>query len=149
MIRETKRQSKGWNRLGEKHIKKERVSKCKIKNLVIAFFDIRGITPKHWVPRGQTINAVYYIKVLKQLWRAIAAKIPELWKANNWLLHNHNAPAHHSVKTWKFLAYHQTTILKRPTYSLDFTQNDFFLYLKIKEMLQGAHFASEVMKKAC
>ncbi len=81
------------------------------------FFDVCGIILKHWIPRGQTANAVQYIEMLKQLGWAIAAKRPELWKVNNWLLHRDNVPAYCSVKTLKFLAYHQTTFLEQPAYS--------------------------------
>ncbi len=91
-----------------------RMSKLKTKNLVITFFDIFGIILKHWVHRDQTVNAAYYIEVLKRLWRAIETKRPELWKENNWLLHRNNAPAHRLVKALKFLAYYQTTILGTP-----------------------------------
>ncbi len=77
----------------------------KIKNQKFGYhiFDIYGIILKHKVPRGQTINTVYYIEALKQLCRAIMAKQPELSNANNWLLHHDNAPAYHLFKTLKFL----------------------------------------------
>jgi histone-lysine N-methyltransferase SETMAR len=32
------------------------------------------------------------------------------------------------------------TVLEHPPYSPDLTPNDFFLFLKIKEMLKGRHF---------
>ncbi len=43
--------------------------------------------------------------------------------------------AHCLVKTLKFLAHHQTTIREHPTHSPDLAPNDFFLYLRIKEVL--------------
>ncbi len=42
------------------------------------------------------------------------------------------------------------TILEHSTYSPDLALNDFFLYLEIREMLRGAHFAGEeIVKKPC
>ncbi len=72
-----------WKRLEEKCTKNAHMSKLKTKNLIIMFFDICGIILKHWIPRGQTVNAVSNTEVLKQLPRAIAVKKPELWKVNN------------------------------------------------------------------
>ncbi len=81
----------------------------------------------------------------EQLWQ----KAPELWKANNRLLCRDNAPAHRSFKTPKFLAYYQTTILEHPVYSSDLAPNDVSLYLKIKEMPKGTHFAGKEILKTC
>ncbi len=49
-----------WKWLEEKRTKKERMSKSKTKKFVIMFFDICGIILKHWVRRGETVNAVNY-----------------------------------------------------------------------------------------
>jgi len=40
----------------------------------------------------------------------------------------------------KFIATKQITVLEHPAYSLDLTPSDFFLFLKIKEILKGRHF---------
>ena len=40
----------------------------------------------------------------------------------------------------EFLATIQITVLEHPAYSLDLAPNDFFLFLKIKEILKGRHF---------
>jgi len=40
----------------------------------------------------------------------------------------------------EFLATKQITVLEHPAFSPDLTPNDFFLFLKIKEILKGKHF---------
>jgi hypothetical protein len=40
----------------------------------------------------------------------------------------------------KFLATKQITVSEHPAYSLDLAPNDFFLFLKIKEIFKGRHF---------
>jgi len=40
----------------------------------------------------------------------------------------------------EFLATKQITVLEHPAYSLDLVPSDFFLFLKIKEILKGRHF---------
>jgi len=40
----------------------------------------------------------------------------------------------------EFLATKQITVLEHPAYSPDLAPSDFFLFLKIKEILKGRHF---------
>jgi len=40
----------------------------------------------------------------------------------------------------EILATKQITVLEHPTYSPDLAPSDFFLFLKIKEILRGRHF---------
>ena len=40
----------------------------------------------------------------------------------------------------EFLATKQITVLEHPAYSPDLDLNDFFLFSKIKEILEGRHF---------
>ena len=40
----------------------------------------------------------------------------------------------------EFLGTKQITVLEYPAYSLDLAPSDFFLFLKVKEMLKGRHF---------
>ena len=52
----------------------------------------------------------------------------------------HAAPAHTALSVREFLATKQITVLEHPAYSPDLAPNDFFLFLKIKEILKGRHF---------
>ena len=59
---------------------------------------------------------------------------------NSWTLHHDNAPAHTALSVREFLATKQITVLGHPAYSPDLAPNDFFLFLKIKEILKGRNF---------
>ncbi|KAF6364728.1 hypothetical protein mRhiFer1_009853 [Rhinolophus ferrumequinum] len=85
----------------------------------------------------KAVNQVYYLEVLKRLHEKV--RRPELF-TNSWLLHHDNAPAHRTQSMREFLASKQLTVLEHPSYSSDLAPNDFFLYQKIKEILEGRHF---------
>jgi len=50
------------------------MSHSKFKAMLIVFFDIQGIVMAEWVPRGQTVNQPYYIKVLMKLRERVRRK---------------------------------------------------------------------------
>ncbi len=77
---ETKNQSKQWLPRGSGPPRKAKVVASDKKVMVIAFFDIRGLIYTHYVPKGQTINAAYYIDVLEMLQRHIRKKDPSWLK---------------------------------------------------------------------
>ncbi|PNF16231.1 hypothetical protein B7P43_G15109 [Cryptotermes secundus] len=54
---ETKRQSAEWHISASPCPKKGRMSKSKVKVILIVFFDIRGLVHLEFVPHGTTINA--------------------------------------------------------------------------------------------
>jgi hypothetical protein len=100
---ETKRQSMQWKTTHSPRPKKTRMSKSKIKKMLVVFFDIQGIIMTQYVPPGQTVNQTYYIELLTKLRGKIRRKRPELWK-NGWILHQDNAPAHNALSVRQFLA---------------------------------------------
>jgi hypothetical protein len=59
---------------------------------------------------------------------------------NSWILHDDNASAHTELSVTEFLASKQITLLENPPYSPYLAPNDFFLNLKLKEILKGRHF---------
>jgi len=80
------------------------------------------------------------LEVLERLHEKARQKQPELFANNLWILHHDNAPAHMALFVREFLATKQITVLEHPAYSLDLAPSDFFLFLKIKEILKGRHF---------
>jgi len=46
--------------------KKRRMSKSKIKTMLICFFKSQGIVHKEFVPQGQTVNLHFYKEVLEK-----------------------------------------------------------------------------------
>ena len=57
---ETKRQSMQWKTAGSPRPKKARMSKSKIKVMLIAFFDQKGLVHHEFVPEGETVNQYFY-----------------------------------------------------------------------------------------
>jgi len=110
-----------------------------IKSMLICFFDQKGIVRKEFVPPGQTVNAAFYVKVLKCLRENVRRKRPDQWRNNTWLLHHDNAPAHAALVT-RFLTDNNMTVVPRPPYSPDLAPSDFFLFPKLKMRLKGQRF---------
>ena len=52
---ETKWQSEEWHTKGSPHPKKARMSRSRVKTMIIVFFDIHGIVHKEFVPPRQTV----------------------------------------------------------------------------------------------
>ena len=59
---ETKRQSMHWKSPQSPRKKKARMRKSKFKEMMIVFFDFRGVIYFDWVRESQTVNQVYYKK---------------------------------------------------------------------------------------
>jgi len=69
---ETKRQSRKWHTANSPRPKKARMSKSKIKSMLIYFFDSQGIVHKEFVPPGQIVNQTFYREVLERLRKRVA-----------------------------------------------------------------------------
>jgi len=64
---ETKRQSKEWHSSASPIPKKARISKSKIKSMLICFFESQGTVHTEFVSQEQTVNHVYYREILDRL----------------------------------------------------------------------------------
>ena len=137
---ETKRQSMAWCSPSSPRPTKSRMQKSKVKTMLIAFFDIKGIIHKEFVPMGQTVNAAFYEQVLRRLLQRIRRVRPELHKPGSWMLLHDNAPAHSAILVRQFLAQHGVLVIDHPPYSPDLAPADFFLFPRLKNALKGARF---------
>jgi hypothetical protein len=103
------------------------------------------------VPTGQTVNQVYYLGVLKRLREKARRKRLQRFSNNSWILHHDNALDHTAQSVREFLATKQITVLEHTAYSPDLATNEFFVFLKRKEMLKEGILmilmASRVMKR--
>ncbi|UYV69149.1 hypothetical protein LAZ67_6002594 [Cordylochernes scorpioides] len=114
---ELKRQSGAWHTKSSPRPKKARMSKSRIKTIIIAFFDIQGIVHCEFVSQGQTVNSTFYLEVLRRLKRRIAhvrADIKDTVK-----LHHDNATSHTAFNITNFLARSNTSVIPHPPYSPD------------------------------
>ncbi len=70
------------------------ISKIKVKDVLILFFDSRGVIHQEYVPEGQTVNATFYVQVLDLLCKRIARARPEMWGDLKFFLLHDNAHPH-------------------------------------------------------
>ena len=77
---ETKIQSPHWMGKGSLRPKKARMSRSKIKVLLVVFFDWKGIVLHEFIPRGHMVNKQLYQEVFARLRDAVRKKRPELWE---------------------------------------------------------------------
>ena len=64
---ETKRQSAEWHTKSSPRPKKARMSRSRVKTMIIVFYDSRGIVHKEFVSPGQTVNHAFYKDVLERI----------------------------------------------------------------------------------
>ena len=136
---ETKEQSKQWVAKGSKPPVKALKTFSEKKVMIIPFFDSKGLIYTHYVPKGQTINADYFITVLKTFLRALRERRPHKWSIG-WVLHMDNARPHTANKTMDFLASKNITLVPHPPYSPDLAPADFWLFPEAKKRLAGSSF---------
>lgn len=137
---ETKQQSSQWKSPASPRPKKARQVRSNVKSMMIVFFDINGIVHKEFVPRGQTVNQVYYKQVLQRLRESVRRKRPEKWRTGDWFLHHDNAPAHKAISVRQFLDKNRMSTVPHPAYSPDLAPADFFLFPRLKIRLRGHRF---------
>jgi len=137
---ETKRQSLERHSKGSPRLKKTRVSKSKLKFMLVCFFDSVGIVHKKWVPAGQTVNQYYYKDILERLRKRVMRVRPNI--ATNWMLLHDNAPAHAAFSVAQFLTSKGITVMPQPPYSPDLAPCDFLSFKKTKSAMKGHHFQS-------
>jgi len=89
----------------------------------IVFGDQDGIVNIDYLPKGQTINAVYYVSLLVQLKHKLKEK--RLGKVTKWVLSLYeNPPTHRALATQKSLAYLGFQNLNHQPYSWDLAQSE-------------------------
>jgi len=135
---ETKVQLLQWVGKSSPRPKKARQCRSNVKMmLIVFFFDWKVIVHHEFVPRGETVNKEFYLKVMKGLREVVRRKRPEAWTNKTWMLHLDNAPPHASLLIREFLAKQETIVVPQPPYSPYLAPADFFLFPKLKSTLKG------------
>jgi hypothetical protein len=75
---EMKKQFKQWIKKGQLGPNKERVHASQTEQMLLVFFDSKGLIYTHIVPRGTSINATYTLKALSKFLVHLKKKRPEL-----------------------------------------------------------------------
>ncbi|GBO29466.1 Mariner Mos1 transposase [Araneus ventricosus] len=131
---ETKRQSMEWCSSSSPLLpKKCRLTKSRIKTLLIAFFDSKGLIHHEFVPAGTTVNAESYEGVLKRLLQRIRRVRPQLYQSGQWKLLHNNARPHTAIRVRQFLATRKVTVLEHPPFSPDLALQTFSCFPASKE----------------
>ena len=142
---ETKEQSKQWLKKGTPGPIKARSHATRTKQMVLAFFDNKGLIYTNIVPRGQTVNTDYVITALQLFWRRLRLKRPDLFK-NGFIFHWDNAPVHTAGKVKTFLEKKNIEMLPHPPYIPDLAPADYFLFPRVKADLAGDYMDVESFK---
>jgi hypothetical protein len=108
--------------------------------MLIVFFYWKVIVHHEFVPRGETVNKEFYLKVMKHLREAVRRKRPEAWTKKTWMLCHDNAPAHALLLILEFLAKQEMIVMPQPPLSPDLAPADFFVFPKLKSTLKGCQF---------
>ena len=127
---ETKGQSEEWHTKSVPRPKKARMSRSRVKTMIIVFFDSRGIVHKEFVPPGQTVNHAFYKDVLERLRKRVQRVRRDI--TDDWVLQHDNAPAHTALSIREYLAKKNIPVLPHPPYSPDLAPCDFCLFPKLK-----------------
>jgi hypothetical protein len=73
---ETKQQSKQWLKKGEPGPIKAKVHVTRAKQMVLAFFDAKGLIYTNYVPKGTMVNARYIVEALGTFLKVLRKKRP-------------------------------------------------------------------------
>ena len=131
---ETKRQSLEWHSGGSPRPKNIRMSKSKVKCMLVCFFDSMNTVYRQWVPAGQAVSRCYCTGILEILRKKVMRVRPNI--AKGWTLHHDNAAA-------QFLTSKCITVMPQPPHSPDPPHlATSFLFQKVKSAVIGHHFES-------
>jgi len=136
---ETKQQPMEWRNSGSPRPKIFRVQKSAGNILTSIFWDHDGILLIDYLPKGQTIDALYYSSLLVQLKDIL--KVKQSGKVTKCALFlQENVPAHQALATQKKLAYLDIQCLYHPPYSQDLTTSEHHLFPGLKKNRNFAIF---------
>jgi hypothetical protein len=75
-----------WKLKNSPRPKEPRLSKSKIRTMLMCFFDNRGIIDFEYVPIGKTVNQTFYVEVLRRLVEAMRCKRGDLCRDRSLIL---------------------------------------------------------------
>lgn len=139
---ETKRQSLEWRGKMSPVKKIARMSKSKVKCMLVTFFDFKGLIHHEFIPEGQTINQHVYLDILSRLFEKMRKKRNDRWTTRNFRILHDNARPHTAMSICQYLAKRRITVMSHPPYSPDLSPCDFFLFNLLKKPMRGIRLSS-------
>jgi histone-lysine N-methyltransferase SETMAR len=121
---ETRQQLKQWTKKGQPGPIKAKVHATRNKQIVLTFFDNKGLINTSYVPSGKTVNTLSrFLAIFKK-------KQPNM-VAGEWFFHWDNALVYTAtiVKDWMAAKDFRPIEHPPPPYSPDLAPEDFFLFL--------------------
>jgi histone-lysine N-methyltransferase SETMAR len=143
---ETKQQLMQWLPKGQPGPVKAKVHVTRTKQVVLVFFDSKGLIYTNYVPRGNTVNANYIVEALGTFMKILRKKRPQM-VAGDWLFLWDNAPVHTTAKVTNWLAARNIKLIEHPPYSPDLVPPDYFLFPRVKVELAGLTLTQDTFKK--
>jgi hypothetical protein len=101
--RETKWQSVQWKTQNSPRPKKARLFRSQVKNMLVSFFDHKGIVHCEFISQGQILNQQCYLELLTRLQECVRRKRPGIWP-HKCILHHDIAPVHDVLRIYAILA---------------------------------------------
>ncbi len=125
---------------------KAKVHATRKKQMVLAFFNSKGLIYTNFVPRGRTVNSAYIIEALTRFLKALKEKRPTM-TAETWWFHWDNTFVHTAAMVTNWMAAGRFQIIEHLPYSPDLAPADFFLFPSVKRELAGKALTQETLKK--
>jgi histone-lysine N-methyltransferase SETMAR len=142
---ETKRQSKQWVKKGQPGPLKVKVHASRTKQMVLVFFDAKGVIYTNFKPKGEMVKATYIRNALTRFLKVFRQK-RLIMAVQEWWLHWDNAPVHTAATVVDFLAAKGVKTVPYPPYLPYLAPADFFLFPKVKVELAGQMLTQENFK---
>ena len=133
---QTKKQSKQWIPKGKPGLIKARVHSTRTKQMVLAFFDAKGLVDTNIILKDTKVNGNYIVKVMSTFMKQLKKKRPAL-AAREWFFHWDNSPVCTATGVRNWLAAREVQVLEHPPFLPDLSPADFFYLPKLKEELGG------------
>ena len=111
----TKRQSSlEWKSPTSPRPKKARMSKSKVKVMLIDFFGVRGIVHQRVLTSRPNYQSTHLQRHSASFDVVRREKRQELWDEKSWVLHHDNVPSHNALSIWEFLAKNNIAVMDQP-----------------------------------
>ncbi len=110
---QAKQQSKQWLVKSEPGLIKAKVHASRSEQMILAFFDSKGLIYTNYVPMGTTVNANYIMEALGKFLKVFRQMRPET-VAGDWWFHWDNLPVHTTAMVKDWMAARQVRVIEHP-----------------------------------